>query len=443
MNPTSSNTVKDDTENQKSTIQHLKKSIENYFCLGNRSLSSISDKLLGGEHELKVRYEREPVLLSALKIISYMTVIIPLLVLLTKKVLEGAHKSHTFQIMPISPSFTQNRSIAEQRKAHEVAKTYLQEKAVELKAEVTFTAPITIHPIPKVNSVILRKNLDMSVFSWEDTQGIQGDIQRDGKNPDNVVLYGVASQFNSCEAIDRFTPNPGTAVKTYQGDPTQGPGAQLQFPDQQVEIINNAANLGFNGLCQVLDDTDKSAVKHGYLTPETADSAKSVIKQLQKNGSKLEYLCIGNIPKGANNTEKVYEMLVAAPAFGHYSRGSATDNQKSEIEFLCALQGYRAQFQQVIQLASASARKQLIFKPTAPGLGVFGNKVKNVSTACYVSAKEYETRLKRKKIQVRLQVFQSKGEARDMATSLGLHKYSIEKSESFAMQFLKSVSNFK
>lgn len=188
----------------------------------------------------------------------------------------------------IDPNFTVNKSIKEQRNAHNIAKKYLQEEARKINAEVLFVSPLDHHSTPKIDEVEIKQDLDISVFTWKNTKGVQGDIQQDGKLPGHVALYGVASQFNSCEATHRFTPKPGTAVNTYKGDPTQGPGAQLQFSDQQVEIINNAANLGFNGLCQVLDDSTKMTIKHDYLTPETQDSAAMVIRQLHQNGNKIE-----------------------------------------------------------------------------------------------------------------------------------------------------------
>lgn len=331
----------------------------------------------------------------------------------------------TSPIKAIDPNFTVNKSITEQRNAHNNAKQYLQEEATKINAEVFFVSPVNGLSCLRVDEIEIKQDLDTAIFTWENTKGVQGDIQKDGKLFGYVVLYGVASQFNSCEATQRFTPKPGTAVETYQSDPTQGPGAQLQFPNQQVEMINNAANLGFNGLCQVLDDSTKMAVKHGYLTPETKQSAEIVIRQLQQNGDKMEFLCIGNIPKGKNNTEKVYEMLVAAPAFGMYSMGFAADDQKREIEFLCALSGYRAQFQQAIQLAASTPEKQVIFKPTATGLGVFGNRAENVAKAFYVAAKEYENQLRAKNVQVCFQVFRGEGAARNMATALGLNEISI------------------
>ena len=81
--------------------------------------------------------------------------------------------------------------------------------------------------------------LDSTVFTYETTQGVQQDIQRDGNRVSNgFVLYVVASQFNGCQAFDRNTPPPGNAYNEYQDNHTQGPGAQLQVPRAQVEEIS-------------------------------------------------------------------------------------------------------------------------------------------------------------------------------------------------------------
>ncbi len=327
------------------------------------------------------------------------------------------------QIEPIHPDFTEVNSVAHQRSAHRSAKAYLQEEAKKIDAEVVFVSPPD-YDNPWVNKVSIKQNLDSSIFKWENTDGVQGDIQRDSKLRDHVVLYGVASQFNCSESCMPETPQPGAAVETYRGDPTQGPGAQSQFSDELIERINDAANIGYNGLCHVLDNDTKMTIKHGYLTPRTETLANAVIKQLQQKGNQMEFPCIGCIPKGEGNTEKVYEMLVSAPAFGMYSYGLPVGyKQKSEIEFLCSLHAYRAQFQQAIKLAEFFPEKQIIFKPTAPGLGVFSNVTMNIAKAFYVAAKEYEDQLKRNNILVRLQIFHGGGDTRDMATILGLNEY--------------------
>lgn len=391
--------------------------LSNYFYLGGRQATVFK------EDEVKLENGKSSCGVIALKITSYL-LLFPLTIPLFA----------IYSVLRYQHDFTLHNSIEDQRRAHDTAKKNLIEKAGSIGAEVTFVTPLIEAIIgPSINSVKINKDLDGNIFSWQKTDGVQDDIQKDGKLSDRVVLYGVASQFNSCEASDRFTPGIGKAVETYKNDRTQGPLAQLQFPDQQVELINIAANEGLNGLCRILDEETKSTVKHGYLTPETKESAESLIQALTLVGHQIEFLCIGNIPKGEGNTQKVYEMLVAAPAFGRYDfkNSTVTDSQKREIEFLCAFWGYRAQFYQVCQIARSNLEKQVIFKPTTPGLGVFGNKVESVAKAFYFAAKEFEWLLKLRNIKVQLQVFKGQGEAKNMADMLGLEQCSDYNSKDF------------
>lgn len=228
----------------------------------------------------------------------------------------NVQKEELWEIKAIDHNFTANNLIEDQRNAHNVAKRYLQKEATKINAEVIFVSPVNTHPCPKVGEVKIKHDLDTAVFTWENSTGVQGDIQKDGKLAGHVVLYGVASQFNACEASRRLTPKPGAAVQAYKYDNTQGPAAQLQFPDQQVEIINHAANLGFNGLCQVLNDGTRLAVDHGYLCPTTETSAELLINQLQQNGDKMEFLCIGNIPKGKAILKKCMRCWLQLPHLG-------------------------------------------------------------------------------------------------------------------------------
>lgn len=328
------------------------------------------------------------------------------------------------EISAIDANFTTIKSIQEQRNAHKNAKQYLKEKLEGIGAEIFIVSPPpSQQPLPKVNEVEIT-NLDSDIFTWETTWGVQFDIPEDGKRDDSCVLYGVASQFNGCEAVRRFTPKPKTACQTYKYDLTQGPLAQLTFPPEQVEIINKGANLGFNGLCEVLEESTKSTVKHGYLTPETKELADELIDQLRKNGHKMEFLCVGNIPNGEESTEKVYEMLVAAPAFGGYDMWKMAEGaQINEIQFLCAYLTYKAQFSQAIKLAQLYSGKQVIFKATTPGLGAFGNKMLNIAKGFYLAAKEFENQLREMLIQVRLQVYQGDGVPRRMANKLKLRQF--------------------
>ena len=244
-------------------------------------------------------------------------------------------QAHGFvsNVQPIDENFTTNKTIEVQREAHEFAKRHLSEELGKRKGiEVYFVSPHEL-PFSDVDSVQFRP-LDSDIFTWENTKGVQGDIQRDAKVPGQLVLYGAASQHNNSEAKWQFTPLPGDAVHQYKGDPTQGPKVQLQFSNEQVEIINEAANLGFNGLCYVLEESTKTAVRHGYFSPVTKEMADVVISQFEKRGNEIEYLCVGSVPKDISgqkkNSEKVYEMLVSQPAFGTYGGGKLYQRSKKQ-----------------------------------------------------------------------------------------------------------------
>ena len=319
----------------------------------------------------------------------------------------------------IPQDYTSSSSIVTQREAHERAKAVLKKQLPKINASVSFVSPYQAKS-PSVTDVEISDALDATVFSWEETNGVGSDIQKDGRrSDDSIVIYAVASQFNGCESPGRFTVQPGHAVSVYRNDNTQGPIAQLQFPDDQVELINSAANLGFNGLCYLLDESTKSAVQHGYFTPFSAQS-KQVIAALQTKGHLLEYPCVAGVPKGGSQT--VHQVMVAAPAFGGYALDdSPNPEQIREIQFLCALQSFRAQFQLAIDLATKHDRA-VVFKPTAVGLGVFGNDPSVVAKAFYHAAKERQVALKATNCSVCLQVYQGTGPAAEMAKLLKLEQ---------------------
>ena len=313
------------------------------------------------------------------------------------------------------------RPIAEQRQAHEKAKEFLSD-GLRGAAEVTFVQSPRVPDdleIPAFDTVIPEGKLDASVFSWQVTDDVRDNIEKDGNRAeDTVVLYGVASQYNAGESQSRETVPPGQAVDFYEWDPTQGPAAQLAFENKQVELINAAANLGFNGLCNLLDDETKVSSDRGYFTPTKATINKV---NAQLKGGTIEYPCVSSIPHGG--TKPVHIMLTAAPAFGRYSIDiNGADPQAEETQFLCALHAYRAQFEQSITLAQTTG-KPVVFKPTACGLGVFGNQVDVVAKAFFQAAAEYQDRLRENRVTVRLQVFEGGGPAKEMADSLHLAEH--------------------
>lgn len=317
-------------------------------------------------------------------------------------------------VFPIVGNFTSIHSIEMQRQAHEKAKVFLEQKLSEIGAIVDF-----IHPphqiVPFLKDVKLDSELDSAVFVREYTHGVGEDIRKDGKRTSDVVaVYGVASQFNGSEAADKFTVLPGEAFNQYYSDGTQGPKAQSAFGKRQVELINCGGNLGFNGLCKVLTEETKATVQHGYFTP-TSTQAEVVINQLREQGHLIEYLCVGNRP--LEGTEIVYEILVAAPAFGHYAIPScSTFDGQNEIEFLCALYNFRAQFAKCIDLAKKTGQS-IEFKAIAPGLGVFSNAEETVAKGFYQAALEYSGELKKNRVKVFYQIFISKKSKSDQFLS--------------------------
>lgn len=310
--------------------------------------------------------------------------------------------------------YTVETSILEQCRAHQEAKEWLSTQINLIGSKILF-----IHPPQDPPSKFEDEPLSEEVFSWYSSNGVGGDIQRDGqREEENVeIIYGVASQYNGCEASDRFTVPPGRAMEFYENDHTQGPEAQMQFQREQVELLNAAANKGFNGLVEVLDETTKGAVQHGYFTP-TSKNIDAVTGQLEGNAHKITFSYVKGVP--THGRKDVGQFLVAAPAFGLYNLDKDVDPKKVKwVQYLCTLHAYRAQFAQVVNVAKET-KQRVIFKPVAMGLGVFENDLDSVTRAFFVAAKEVEGQLIQHQVKVEFQVFRGAGEARAMVGSLKL-----------------------
>lgn len=323
----------------------------------------------------------------------------------------------------IDKFYTTKTSIKDQRQAHETAKGILVNLIAKLGGIVSFFKPPSGLPVVELKDAQKLpeqggKALKSSVFSWENIQDVQEDIQKDGqRKEDNIVVYGVASQFNSCESPERKTLPPGKATEIYVDDPTQGPRAQLQFGRLQVEVINAMGNRGLNALCHVLDEATKNAIQHGYLTPTSLDMLKNVIERFKTHGDQIQYTCVGNVP--TEGTKPVHQLLTAAPAFGDYRLAYLPIKLEEELQFLCALHSFRAQFAKVIDLAKEE-NKPVVFKPAAVGLGVFKNNPEVVAKAFYMAAKEYEQDLADNDVKVKFQVYKGTGPGRRIADYLKL-----------------------
>jgi hypothetical protein len=318
----------------------------------------------------------------------------------------------------IKSEFTRLCSIEEQREAHKKAKEFLKEHLTKIKAQIHFFSH-TIKETPSLSDVVIKEKLDSEVFWQQDSQSVMSNILADGKRDmDNIIIYGVASQFNGCEAPSRKTVHPGKAVEVYKTDSTQGPEAQLSFPPEQVELINCGGNLGLNALCYLLSEETKAEVVHGYFTP-SQEKGEIIIQQLRERGNLIEYPCVANKPLGGEKV--VHQFLVAAPAFGIYANNRTVQGKdQEEIQFLCALNAYRAQFEKCLDLAK-NEKKPVIFKAVGVGMGVFENQATTIAKAFYQAALEYQKALQEKEVTVLLQVHGRK--AHEMASFLKLEPF--------------------
>lgn len=326
----------------------------------------------------------------------------------------------------------------EQLEAHKNAIDYL--KTVDFKVTVINADNIEIPSIFEIDDEE-DFEFDSSIFKWENTDSVSFDIQASSKIVKEVHIYGVASQFNGAEAMARYTIDPGFAYIRYQSDPTQGPRAQIQFPKDQVEALNISANMGFNGLINILDEDTKTSVRHGYFCPDSDECAKTIVKKLQTEGEKLDYIAAVGLPeewewksnskaewntKRPKNTELVHEVLVAAPAIGGYKIFSnMTDEDETEIQFLCAARAMQAQLSYLMEIrAQTPEDKLVVLKPTTPGLGVFGNEVKPVAKGFAFAMKQFEEKYNGiKGVEVRLQVYKGRGASKQVAEFLSLEEH--------------------
>lgn len=316
------------------------------------------------------------------------------------------------QTRPIQNDFTTKTSIEKQRLAHADAKAFLKEHLAG--AEFISHSKTSV----SLKGVTIGA-LNPAVFARQSTKGVLEDIKKDGKrDEDTIVIYSVASQYNGCEAPSIYTIKPGRAVSVYVGDRTQGPQSQLAFPRHQVELINCGGNIGYNALCHVLDEETKGEVAHGYFIPSKAKAGK-VIQQLKERGNQIEYPCISNIPLEGN--KPVYQILTSAPAFGYGGPETAQGEAKNEIQFLCALHSFRAQFEKAVNLAEEH-KKPVVLKVAAIGLGVYENKPEIVADAFYVAATEYQKSMESLQVKVLFQIFNSDKKATLVADALGLAK---------------------
>lgn len=170
-------------------------------------------------------------------------------------------------------------------------------------------------------------------------------------------------------------------------------------------MINCGGNIGYNGLVNILEEDTKGNVQHGYLTPNSNNDADSLIHDLKENSHKIEYPCIANKPIGGD--KPVHQILISAAAFGQYVGEERIDKTKEhDMQYLCALNGFRAQFAQAMELSNRG-KTPVTLKAVAVGLGAFENDPEVVAKAFHQAGKEYSKALKESKVKVELQVYES------------------------------------
>lgn len=255
-------------------------------------------------------------------------------------------------------------------------------------------------------SISVPGKIDDSVISYEYTSGVKEDVERAGNSEENTLfIVGGASQFNGAEAPNVYTVQPGNTVSVYGGDRTQGPQLQLAF-SHLCELINGGSNLGLSGIVPALSEATKGLVKDGYFMPTQTHSA-NVIRLLRENHDKIHYTCVGGIPNGGKKI--VYELLVAAPAIGYTYIDPLQKKESEEVQYLCALNSTRAQYEQVLALAqeahTENKEKKIKFMLAAVGMGVFENLAEPVAKAMRDATLEYQVRLKENNVKVVFQVF--------------------------------------
>lgn len=127
-------------EGQKSIKQHIQEGIGDYFYLGGKSAYVIPGKISDGSQEVVIKDQNKngikQVVLSAIKIISYMTVIIPLIMLVAKATFRATHKFHTTQVT----NDEKNPMNHQWRKSRRTSNDSLQDSDIQSDIHSTGTA---------------------------------------------------------------------------------------------------------------------------------------------------------------------------------------------------------------------------------------------------------------------------------------------------------------
>jgi hypothetical protein len=330
-------------------------------------------------------------------------------------------------------SFNTSKSIEQKVLRHRLAKSFMK-LCISLIDGVFDVAKPKVHSSEELLE-LFKEEIDTTIFksafvTFRYTEGVQKDIQEDSREKNTRFVYTADSNFNGAQALDRSLSKPGYAVRAYTKRMLhQRPQAHLAFSPDQVEAINVAAHIGWNGLVNVLDQKTHTTVNFGYFAP-TEQEQSTIVEQLLEKGSLIEYPVVTSIPK--EGSYPVTIVLVAAPALSipFLKKSSLQDDETlSKIQFLCAFNAFSAQFNACLEIAHMNPDKskmQPIKLKVAPvGFGPCGNKPSNIAQAFYAAYKIHQEELRSNYVHVEFQVLKnSRGEvdvnAMEVVRRLGL-----------------------
>ena len=196
-------------------------------------------------------------------------------------------------------------------------------------------------------------------------------------------------------------------------DSTQGPLAQRTNP-RMFELVNAAANLGFNELADVLSEDARGALKHGYLTPNDPKETKAILQSFEHNGTKVSALCVKSVPEGGRSG--VYLVMGAAAAFGIYFNHRLLFFEPEAMEDCFRLQrtdlfwDYLAMFNKTLELAQQNPGKRILFHPASIGGCAFANQPEQIAEGFRQAAVWFQNevgRLGLKNVSVQFEHFMS------------------------------------
>jgi ribosomal protein S11 len=299
-------------------------------------------------------------------------------------------------------------------KNHEVAKKTFKDAMEHLGLGVSYV------DASGWNHKQLEGYLDLSIFRWSATTGVQNDIPAASSDKDRVHIFSVASQYNAAEAPSPFTPPVAKAMEKSTYDNTQGPLAQRTNPVVFELVTAFLTNLGFNMMEYALPSAGsthkvRSTIEHGYLRPHN-QNIEELSTEMQNHFQKLEVPCYESRPTPSG--ESVYLMLGAAPAIG-YSYGLTRDSRN--LQYHAFLANFTAQFKQTLLLLDENPTKEIILHVTGTGLGVFGCDHKVFEAAFKQAALEFQTKLKKTdqtRVHVQLEAYKGKDDVKKVGEAL-------------------------